>query len=65
MSAGAWKLADAIFNVLAVKLEADAVKAAVMQMQADGKSPEEVVEALHAMRDKALGDLKQKLDSLP
>lgn len=57
----AWILAEAVLNLVAVKFERDAILARIKQMEADGKTAEEMVDELRAMRDAAIRTAEQEI----
>jgi len=52
-----WKLVDMALTAFQVGLERQAVVDKVKTMEAEGKTPEQMAEALKAMRDEALKKL--------
>jgi hypothetical protein len=52
-----WKLVDMALNAVAVGLERQAVIERVKVLETEGKSPDEIADAIKAMRDEALAKL--------
>lgn len=56
-----WKLADMLLNAVAVGLERQAVLDKVKAMELEGKSADQITEAIKGMRDEALKKLMETL----
>jgi len=52
-----WRLVDMALNAVAVGLERQAVIERVKALETEGKSPDEIADAIRAMRDEALAKL--------
>ena len=57
MNAAVWKLVDLALNAVAVGLERQAVIDRLKVLEEAGKTPDELADALKAMRDEALAKL--------
>lgn len=57
-----FKLVDMALNVVFVGLERDLIVSTIKDMEAAGASPDDVVDAIRAMRDKAIADAQAVID---
>lgn len=60
-----WQVADAVLNLVALGFQREAILTEIEKKQAEGATPEQIVTALHAMRDAAKADAQAKIDKLP
>lgn len=56
-----WKLADMLLNAVQVGLERQAVLDKVKAMEVEGKSADQITDAIKGMRDEALKKLMETL----
>jgi hypothetical protein len=57
------KLADMALNLIAVGLERDMIVSKVKEMEANGATADDVVDALRAMRDEAIAKAQKAIDA--
>lgn len=60
----AWKIADAVLNLIAIGFEREAILTEIAKKQAAGATPEEIVAYLRDLRDNAKMASQAKIDAL-
>lgn len=58
-----FKLVDMALNVVAVGLERDMIVSTIKDMEANGATADQVVEAIRAMRDEAIAKAQAAVDA--